>query len=203
MNKKSTYIGILSIALIVLIILIKTNLITTFDAAVYNLLTMHMNESLTSIAKAITLLGQDKFIIFVLILVLIISFILKKIKTGAIVLLFLIISHTLNYIIKIIFQRPRPEILRLIEESGFSFPSGHTMAATALYGILIYLILKSELNKNLKIISASILSLMVFSVGLSRIYLGVHYASDVLGAFLISIILLLILISINEKKEFF
>ena len=203
MNKKSTYIGILSIALIVLIILIKTNLITTFDAAVYNLLTMHMNESLTSIAKAITLLGQDKFIIFVLILVLIISFILKKIKTGAIVVLFLIISHTLNYIIKIIFQRPRPEILRLIEESGFSFPSGHTMAATALYGILIYLILKSELNKNLKIISASILSLMVFSVGLSRIYLGVHYASDVLGAFLISIILLLILISINEKKEFF
>ena len=203
MNKKATYIGILSLALIVLIILIKTNLITTFDAAVYNLLTMYMNESLTSIAKAITLLGQDKFIIFVLILVLIISFILKKIKTGAIVVLFLIITHTLNYIIKIIFQRPRPEILRLIEENGFSFPSGHTMAATALYGILIYLILKSELNKNLKIISASILSLMAFSVGLSRIYLGVHYASDVLGAFLISIILLLILISINEKKEFF
>lgn len=203
MNKKATYIGILSLALIVLIILIKTNLITTFDAAVYNLLTMHMNESLTSIAKAITFLGQDKFIIFVLILVLIISFILKKIKTGAIVVLFLIITHTINYIIKIIFQRPRPEILRLIEENGFSFPSGHTMAATALYGILIYLILKSELNKNLKIISASILSLMAFSVGLSRIYLGVHYASDVLGAFLISIILLLILISINEKKEFF
>ena len=203
MNKKSTYIGILSITFIVLIILIKTNLITTFDTAVYNLLTIHMNESLTGIVKAITLLGQDKFIIFVLIMVLIISFILKKIKTGAIVVLFLIITHTLNYIIKIIFQRPRPEILRLIEENGFSFPSGHTMAATALYGILIYLILKSELNKNLKIISASILSLMAFSVGLSRIYLGVHYASDVLGAFLISIILLLILISINEKKEFF
>ena len=54
MNKKATYIGILSLALIVLIILIKTNLITTFDTAVYNLLTMHMNESLTGIAKAIT-----------------------------------------------------------------------------------------------------------------------------------------------------
>lgn len=203
MNKKATYIGILSLAFVILIILIESNLIAGFDTAVYNLLTMHMNESLTNIAKAITLFGADKLIISISIGILIITVILKKVKTGVIVILFLYIVHTINYIVKIIIQRPRPEILRLIPESGFSFPSGHTMAATALYGMLVYLILRSELNKNLKILFSVILSLMTFLVGLSRIYLGVHYASDVLGGFLLSIILLLILISINDKKEFF
>ena len=203
MNRKTIGIGLLSFALIILIILVETNLIAVFDSAIYNLLTANMNDGLTNIFKSITFFGDEAFIIPVIILSVIIGVILKKIRSGAIVAIFVMANDFIKALFKLIFQRPRPEILHLVQEGGFSFPSGHTMAAASLSGILIYLILKSEMDKNLKIVISSILALMALLVGLSRIYLGVHYASDVLGAFIISSILLLILISINEKKGFF
>lgn len=203
MNRKTKSIGLLSLALIILIILVKTNLIAVFDSAIYNLLTANMNDGLTNIFKSITFFGDEAFIIPVIILSVIIGVILKKIRSGAIVAIFVMVNDFIKALFKLIIQRPRPEILQLVQEGGFSFPSGHTMAAASLSGILIYLILKSGMDKNLKIVLSSILALMALLVGLSRIYLGVHYASDVLGAFIISSILLLILISINEKKGFF
>ena len=203
MNRKTIGIGLLSFALIILIILVKTNLIAVFDSAIYNLLTANMNDGLTNIFKSITFFGDEAFIIPVIILSVIIGVILKKIRSGAIVAIFVMVNDFIKALFKLIIQRPRPEILQLVQEGGFSFPSGHTMAAASLSGILIYLILKSGMDKNLKIVLSSILALMALLVGLSRIYLGVHYASDVLGAFIISSILLLILISINEKKGFF
>ena len=203
MNRKTKGIGLLSLALIILIILVKTNLIAVFDSAIYNLLTANMNDGLTNIFKSITFFGDESFIIPVIVLSVIIGVILKKIRSGVIVAIFVMANDFIKALFKLIIQRPRPEILQLVQEGGFSFPSGHTMAAASLSGILIYLILKSEMDKNLKIVLSSILALMALLVGLSRIYLGVHYASDVLGAFIISSILLLILISINEKKGFF
>ena len=203
MNRKTKSIGLLSLALIILIILVKTNLIAVFDSAIYNLLTANMNDGLTNIFKSITFFGDESFIIPAIVLSVIIGVILKKIRSGAIVAIFVMVNDFIKALFKLIIQRPRPEILQLVQEGGFSFPSGHTMAAASLSGILIYLILKSGMDKNLKIVLTSILALMALLVGLSRIYLGVHYASDVLGAFIISSILLLILISINEKKGFF
>ena len=203
MNRKTIGIGLLSLALIILIILVETNLIASFDSAVYNLLSSNMSDGLTNIVKSITFFGDVKFIVPVLILSVIIGAALNEIKSGAIVAIFVIISDLIKTILKIIIHRPRPEVLHLVQEGGFSFPSGHTIAAASLSGILIYLILKSEMNKNLKIVLSSILALMALLVGLSRVYLGVHYASDVLGGFIISSILLLTLISINEKNEYF
>ena len=203
MNRKTKSIGLLSLAIIILIILVKTNLIAVFDSAIYNLLTANMNDGLTNIFKSITFFGDEAFIIPAIVLSVIIGVILKKIRSGAIVAIFVMVNDFIKALFKLIIQRPRPEILQLVQEGGFSFPSGHTMAAASLSGILIYLILKSGMDKNLKIVLTSILALMALLVGLSRIYLGVHYASDVLGAFIISSILLLILISINEKKGFF
>ena len=203
MNKKTIGIGLLSFALIILIILVETNLIASFDSAAYNLLSSNMSEGLTNIVKSITFFGDVKFIVPVLFLSVIIGAVLNEIKSGAIVAIFVIVSDLIKTILKIIIHRPRPEVLHLVQEGGFSFPSGHAMAAASLSGILIYLILKSEMNRNLKIVLSSILALMALLIGLSRIYLGVHYASDVLGGFIISSILLLIIISINEKKEYF
>ncbi len=203
MNRKTIGIGLLSLALIILIILVETNLIASFDSAVYNLLSSNMSDGLTNIVKSITFFGDVKFIVPVLILSVIIGAALNEIKSGAIVAIFVIVSDLIKTILKIIIHRPRPEVLHLVQEGGFSFPSGHTIAAASLSGILIYLILKSEMNKNLKIVLSSILALMALLVGLSRVYLGVHYASDVLGGFIISSILLLTLISINEKNEYF
>ena len=105
----------------------------------------------------------------------------------------------LNQLLKRILQRPRPTEYRIIEETGYSFPSGHSMISMAFYGYLIYLIYKYVKNKYVKWTSIVLLSILICSIGISRIYLGVHYTSDVLGGFLISISYLVIYISDVNK----
>ena len=104
--------------------------------------------------------------------------------------------------LKNIVQRPRPLEYRIIDETGYSFPSGHSMVSAAYYGFIIYLIYKMVENKKIKWTLITILSLLVISIGISRIYLGVHYTSDVIAGFLISISFLVIYTSIVSKILF-
>ncbi|MFC4601699.1 phosphatase PAP2 family protein [Cohnella hongkongensis] len=94
----------------------------------------------------------------------------------------------LNSLLKNAFQRERPALHRLAEETGYSFPSGHSMAAFALYGAMAYLLwrhIASRAGRTALIAAAAVL---VLSIGLSRIYLGVHYPSDVLAGYLASLV---------------
>ena len=118
----------------------------------------------------------------------------------------LFIITVFNQLFKFILQRPRPSNYNIITEKGYSFPSGHSMVSMAFYGYIIYLVYKYIKNKYLKWIIISILSLLIISIGISRIYLGVHYTSDVLAGFLISISYLVIYINLtsailNEKNS--
>ena len=143
----------------------------------------------TPIAKFITNFGGA---IFLIILTITLFILIKNKKIGLSIILNLIVITGLNQILKNILQRPRPTEYRLIEETGFSFPSGHSMVSMAFYGYLIYLIYKYVKNKDLKWISIVLLSILICSIGVSRIYLGVHYTSDVLGGFLISLSYLIV-----------
>ena len=105
-----------------------------------------------------------------------------------------------NQVIKHIIRRPRPNVLRLVEESGYSFPSGHSMVSMAFYGIIIYLVYKNVSNKYLKWILIILLSLLILSIGFSRIYVGVHYFTDVAGGFLLGLAYLIIYINICNKR---
>ena len=111
----------------------------------------------------------------------------------------MVIITVLNQLLKRILQRPRPTEFRIIEETGYSFPSGHSMVSMAFYGYLIYLIYKYVENRYVKWISIVLLSVLICSIGVSRIYLGVHYTSDVLGGFLVSISYLILFISTVNK----
>lgn len=201
-NKKAVLAIIFLISLIVLLVLIKTNAIYAFDMTIYNMLISNMNESLTNFFKMITFLGGTSGISAFCLLALIIGIILKKGKMGFLIFGCTLVNWILNEVLKNIIQRPRPEILRLIPETSYSFPSGHTLASFSVCGILIYLILRSGLNRTIKIILTVFLTVFPILVGASRIYLGVHYASDVLGGILFALILLLMEIIIIEKKEF-
>ena len=150
----------------------------------------------TPIAKFMTNFGGA---IFVISLTTILFFVIKDKKIGISIITNLGIVTILNQIIKFIMQRPRPTEFRIIEETGYSFPSGHSMVSLAFYGYLIYLIYKYVNNKHLKRTLIIILSVLICIIGVSRIYLGVHYTSDVLGGFLISFAYLIIYIELVNK----
>ena len=154
--------------------------------------TFLISDFATPIAKFITNFGGA---IFIILLTVILITVIKNKKIGLSILTNLAIITILNQLLKRILQRPRPTEYRIIEESGYSFPSGHSMISMAFYGYLIYLIYKYVENKNVKWILISLLSILICLIGISRIYLGVHYTSDVLGGFLISISYLVIYIS--------
>lgn len=155
-----------------------------------------IHDSLTPIIKIITWFGSATCL---LPLTLILFIVIKNKKTGLLIGLNLCIITVLNQMLKFILQRPRPTEYRIINETGYSFPSGHSMVSMAFYGYLIYLIYKYIKNKYVKCISIVLLSILICSIGISRIYLGVHYTSDVLGGFLISVSYLIIYIMFTNK----
>ena len=148
-----------------------------------------ISDFVTPIAKFITNFGGA---IFLIVLTIVLFVVIKNKKIGVSIFSNLVIVTILNQLLKGILQRPRPTEYRIIEETGYSFPSGHSMISMAFYGYLIYLIYKYVKNKYIKWISIVVLSLLICTIGISRIYLGVHYTSDVLGGFLISLSYLIV-----------
>lgn len=166
----------------------------SFDMWVYGL--FKKNDTLTAIMKGITFLGEG--ISLVLISVLLVLFIEDKFKASLIPLNLGLIS-LLNYGVKLLVKRPRPDGFRLILIDGYSFPSGHSASSLAFYGFLIYLLLNNCKNNKVKILLTIILVILILSIGVSRVYLGVHYASDVLGGFILSSLYLMTYITFVER----
>lgn len=158
-----------------------------------------ISDKLTPIIKIVTNFGGAIILGLITILILIL---IKNKKMGLSVLINLCNVTVLNLVLKSILQRPRPNEYRIINETGYSFPSGHSMISMAFYGFIIYLIYKNIKNKYLKWISIILLSILILMIGFSRIYLGVHFVSDVLAGFLFSISYLIVYIKIINKCLF-
>ncbi|HXA02875.1 MAG TPA: phosphatase PAP2 family protein [Cytophagaceae bacterium] len=110
-------------------------------------------------------------------------------------------SISLNLIMKWLFDRPRPALEHLTEVSGLSFPSGHAMMSFSFYGLLIYLIFENIKNRSLRYVLCFVLLILMHLIGLSRVYLHVHYASDVLAGFALGTVWLIICLFILKKIE--
>lgn len=179
---------------LILAYLIKTNANLVIDEKIYNFVSKFISNNTTLIIKFITFLGSAIVVIGITLLCLIF---LKNKKIGLFMSIDLVVITIFQYILKAIFQRSRPIGINLIEESSYSFPSGHSLTAMAFYGFIIYLIYKSNLKyKKLYIIGLSVLILLI---GLSRVYLGVHFVTDILGGFTFSLFYLIIFINIVKK----
>lgn len=194
---------ILIICIIAVLILGKTVLgrdITKLDIIGYKLITEHIKPEFgINLAKGITYFGSATCLIILTAICLIV---IKEKKIGLAIALNLMLECILNTSLKLILQRPRPIDHRLIEETGYSFPSGHSMASMAFYGFLIYLIYKNIKNKHIKRASIIGLSVLIILIGASRIYLGVHYTSDVIAGFLIAIAYLIVYTNLIKKFIF-
>ena len=170
-----------------------------FDLSIYNFIYGLNSPGLTMFMRVISSLGSAIVIITALLCI----FLLFKDKKIFLQFFTLtIVTKVINHIIKIIVKRERPNVLTSISvESGYSFPSAHTMISTVFYGFIIYLIMKNVKNKKIKNIFIISLFIIIFLIGISRIYLGVHYATDVIFGFIFGFIILFIFINLIYKKS--
>ncbi|MBQ8615866.1 MAG: phosphatase PAP2 family protein [Clostridia bacterium] len=106
-----------------------------------------------------------------------------------------------NYVIKIIVRRARPDLM-IISETGYSFPSGHSMMSFAFFMLLIHFVWITLKNKPLKISLTIIFSVLIEMIGFSRIYLGVHYLTDIIAGWLITFVLVGLCLMMYNSKLF-
>lgn len=189
---------ILSLIFLILLICVISKKELSIDKFVFENIILNIRcDLLTKFFKGITILANPEFLV---VLSIIIFIFLKGFKEKFCLVFNISLVTLINQGLKRIICRPRPDVVKLIKQGGYSFPSGHAMAATAFYGYLIYLLWKSKLNKTYKYIGTIFLILMIFAICFSRIYLGVHYTSDILAGVCLSTVILIGFISILKKK---
>ncbi|MGG3470695.1 phosphatase PAP2 family protein [Neobacillus pocheonensis] len=168
-------------------LLISDQKIIKFDSWVIQLIQGLESPGLTSMMKTFTFIGSAPFVIILSILLM--FFLFKVLHHGIELILFvtaILGSACLNGLLKNIFQRVRPDLHRLIDISGYSFPSGHAMNAFTVYGIITFLLWRHIPTKWGRSILILFSIVMILSIGISRIYLGVHYPSDIIGGYFAS-----------------
>ena len=190
MKKRYFLMGILLVVFILITTLVVTNNISSFDDNIYNMIFSIRNNFLDLFFKTITLCANTIPIICIVIILLLIV----KDKYRYVLGITTITTLLSNQLIKHIIMRPRPDHLRLIKQNGYSYPSGHSMISIAVYGFLIYYVYHKVKNKVLKIALIILLSLLIILIGISRIYVGVHYPSDVLGGYTLSLLIIIVVI---------
>lgn len=195
-KRKVILVSGLLIFFVVLTILVVLGVTKGFDDSVYSLVRSLESGFFDKYFLTVTKLGNESVVIILAFII----FLLVRRNDKLLVLLTCLFSVISNQLIKHIIMRDRPNVYRMIKQGGFSYPSGHSMIAVALYGILIYLVFKYIKNKYLKYGLSTLLVLLILSIGISRIYVGVHFASDVVGGFSLAIAEIVLIVSFLEKK---
>ena len=174
---------------------------TEFDFRVFKLLETYVSDRNSTIMNAFTFLGKHDFLIPAN-LVLIAFFLFRKHKWYSIKVPAIALSSLgLMFVLKNLFNRPRPDIPLLYEAQGLSFPSGHALMSVTFYGLLIYIIFKMVDNKALRWSLIAFLILLIIIIGFSRIYLRVHYTTDVIAGYSVGFLWLVFAISILNRME--
>ena len=161
---------------------------STFDAiedSIYTSLIGNMSPMLTSIMLTVTGIGNTVTVVSICVLLMLIP---KTRRTVALPVIFsVILSAPINLLLKFLFARERPNIFPLIVETGFSFPSGHAMNNAALYSALILALVHYAGNVRKMLVPVLFCGGLAITIGISRVYLGVHYAGDILCGWLLGV----------------
>ncbi|MCM3727923.1 phosphatase PAP2 family protein [Neobacillus cucumis] len=168
-------------------LLISDHKIVHFDTIVIGAVQGMESPTLTSVMKFFTFIGSAPFVIVMSIVIL--FFLYKVLQHRVELILFIVTiigSAGLNGLLKHLFHRIRPNLHRLIDVGGYSFPSGHAMNAFSVYVIITFLLWRHIPRKWGRTLLILFSFFMILAIGVSRIYLGVHYPSDIVGGYFAS-----------------
>ena len=185
------------ILFIIWTLLMLKNKLDNVDNRVYN--KIKFNNFLIEFNKIITNFASTKFFIFICFIFLLF---LKKKKIAYLFIGIMLGCSLVVGFFKNIIKRERPNINRLVYEKGYSYPSGHTVSAISFYGFIVFLAIISNVVLPFKIILSFILILLILLIGFSRIFLGVHYFSDIIGAIILGFSYLLLYDNPNYHNYF-
>ncbi|MCM3760801.1 phosphatase PAP2 family protein [Alkalihalobacillus oceani] len=189
--------------LLMLFLLLTRSVVTgrtlVLDEALIHHVSTLEHPFLTAMLIALSYIGSTTPVVVISIVLLIVLYQCTKKKRD--IIFFTVVSLcsvSLNVLLKSYFERERPTIITMIEETGFSYPSAHAMAAFTLYGAVTFLFWRHLKKRKSRRLLLGAASCMILLMGFSRIYLGVHYPSDVIGGYLVSGTLLTISIFIYQ-----
>lgn len=156
----------------------------TFDNTIWHFFYSLRSPFLTKSMLAFSYLGGE--IVLGAAIIITILLLLKKHTREAFLLSFLFtVSVIIDNVLKMIIQRPRPHIAPLIAEHDYSFPSGHAMNSFVFYASLAYIFYQISRKKKASVTAIGALTLLILLIGVSRVYLGVHYATDVVAGYIV------------------
>lgn len=195
-------IGLSFCLLIKLANFLKIGVLTDFDYKIADLISNFWHPALIKIFSFITFFGDIRVVAVLLILAVAIFLIKNKKLYSLILFIAFLAGEISSFFTKNIFERQRPPFDGLLTDSwGFSFPSGHVLRSIIFYGFIAYFIARDLNSKFFKIIVYFLAAVLIIGVGFSRIYLGVHWLSDVLAGYLFGLIWLIIGIIIMENRK--
>jgi undecaprenyl-diphosphatase len=175
---------------------------TGFDNRIFNYLSQHVNEQNNDIILFFTFLGSHQFLIPANLTLIGYFLLIRKHKWHSIKIPAIAISSlVLMFVLKRLFNRPRPDIPLLYEAKGLSFPSGHALMSVTFYGLLIYIVFKTYRDKDWKWIIISLLILLILIIGFTRVYLRVHYTTDVIAGYCIGFLWLVFAVWFLNRLE--
>lgn len=180
---------------------IRLESISSFDDPIVDFIQGAEAPWLTTIMRMFTDIGSTTAVILLGIIALALLLLKKHRQQAVLFVIALAGTGILNQTLKFIFKRDRPDINRLIDIGGYSFPSGHTMIAFSLYTILAYIIWRNLKNSWGRIVILVLAVFMIIMIAVSRIYLGVHFPSDIVGGFLASSVFLFATIALYQRFQ--
>jgi undecaprenyl-diphosphatase len=183
---------------------LKSELLASYDTAISEKIVSFRSSSLTKYFLFVTKVGDSLgYIIAFPLCTLLFYWMFKSWEYVIQISLVMALALSSNLILKKIINRTRPEAEHLVAVKTLSYPSGHAMTAMAFYGFLIYLISQFRISKILKFPIIILLILLILSIGISRIYLGVHFPSDIAGGYIAGLIWVVFCVMIFNLMKIF
>jgi membrane-associated phospholipid phosphatase len=191
-------------AIAILIFLVRRQMrkYKPIDIAIFEKIRPSVNPARNQIMLFLTFLGKHQFLIPAnLFLIFYFLFVTRQTGFSIRIVTIALSSLVLMFLLKHLFQRMRPLSPLLKAARGLSFPSGHAIMAVTFYGLLIYILQHTIRVDEIKYLVTALLTILIASIGYSRVYLRVHYASDVAAGFIIGFLWLIISLSVLKAIE--